>query len=73
MPFWGWLVVGLGAWLVAAALIVLALSVFFRGVGRIVSDEHEAESWATTGPLRGDREEEPMQTRRLHRVRVRRR
>ena len=46
MPFWGWLVVGLGAWLVAAALIVLALSVFFRGVGRIVSDEHDADAAA---------------------------
>jgi hypothetical protein len=49
------------------------MAVFFRGMGRVVSDEHEAETWATTGPLRGDREDDAMPARRFHRVRLRRR
>jgi hypothetical protein len=60
MPWWGWLLVGLGAWLVLSVIVALALAATLRPLGLSLTDLHEAlfaafAKW-TNAPLTRERE-----------------
>ena len=52
MPYWAWIMVGVGSFVVLSLLVGLALAAVLANIGRSVSDLYETEEWALTPPSR---------------------
>lgn len=67
MPLWGWVLIGVGGWLLVAAVLAFVLARVLGRIGREVTAVHElldSEVWATRPLGRSpNREEEPQRSR----------
>jgi hypothetical protein len=70
VPYWAWIMVGVGSFVVLSLLVGLALAAVLANIGRSVSDLYETEEWALTPPSRAlqDAEPQPKEARKQQRV-----
>jgi hypothetical protein len=68
MPYWAWIMVGVGSFLALSLLVGLAVAAVLGNISRRVSDLHETEAWALAPPRRALQDAEPEEAEKPHRV-----
>jgi hypothetical protein len=59
MSVWTWIAVGVGSFLLLSLVVGLLIGAILGEIGRLVSELHESEDWATAPPTRARGEVEP--------------
>jgi hypothetical protein len=68
MPYWVWIMVGVGAFVVLSLLVGLTVAAALGNIGRSVSDLYETEEWALAPPRRALQDAEAEEAEKPDRV-----